>query len=333
MTAAAARATLLNMTIMFNKDLARLSLAAGGATLLLAACSSAEAGAGNASPAAPAAVVEVAANFYPVEWLVREIGGDAVAVTGLTPIGEEPHDLVLTAKSRQAMDDAAVVFYLGSGFQPDVEKAVAQVGDGTTAVDLLAAPGVTLLAAPADLGKESLSGNKDPHVWLDPTQMAAMAQQVAADLSRADPSSADLFDANRDALLARLADLDETLASELADCGITTIVTSHAAFNYLAQRYGLTQLAIAGVSPDEQPDPATLQQIATDAKAAGVTTVFFEDQLPRELSETVAEEIGADVDLLSALEFDPAETIGPGEDYLSVMTDNGTRLSAGLQCA
>lgn len=302
-------------------------------TLLLAACSSGdEESTVQGSARTDAASLSVSANFYPIQWLVREIGGPAVSVTGLTPVGEEPHDLVLNAKSRQAMQDSDVVFYLGSDFQPDVEKAVAQLAADTTTVDLLSSPGVTLLAAPADLGKESLKGNKDPHVWLDPTQMIAMADQIADVLTEADPQQAEVFAANRNALVARLTALDEELTADLTDCRVTTIVTSHAAFNYLAQRYGLEQLAIAGVSPDDQPDPATLQSIAEGAQAAGVTTVFFEEQLPRDLSETVASEIGASVDLLSALEFDPEEATAPGEDYVSVMQDNGKRLATGLQC-
>ena len=298
----------------------------------LSACSASDEAEGTARSAG-AQPLAIAANFYPIEWLAARVGGEVVSVTGLTPVGEEPHDLALTAQSRQALEDSAVTFYLGSGFQPDVEKAVEELSGSTTAVDLLAAPGVNLLDAPADLGKESLAGNKDPHVWLDPTLMAAMANQIAKTLTERAPEHGDTFAANRDALVAALSELDGQLGTALASCSIDTIVTSHAAFNYLAQRYGLTQIAITGISPEDQPDPATLEQIAADAKAAGVTTVFFEDQLPADLSETVAAEIGASVDLLSALEFDPAETIGAGQDYLTVMADNGTRLAKGLQCS
>lgn len=304
----------------------------GLALATLSACSSPGA-ADDTQQSTATKPLAVAANFYPIEWLAERVGGDAVSVAGLTPIGEEPHDLALTAQSRQALEDSAVAFYLGSGFQPDVEKAVQALNGKTTAVDLLTAPGVALLDAPDDLGKESLAGNKDPHVWLDPTLMAAMASQIADTLAERAPEHADTFAANRDALIADLSELDNLLGTELASCSIDTIVTSHAAFNYLAQRYGLTQIAITGISPEEQPDPATLEQIATDAKAAGVTTVFFEEQLPADLSETVASEIGASVDLLSALEFDPAETIGAGQDYLTVMADNGIRLVKGLQCS
>lgn len=304
----------------------------GVALVALSACTSPASG--EVSQGTPSkAPLAVSANFYPIEWLAERVGGQAVSVTGLTPLGEEPHDLALNAQSRQALEESSVAFYLGSGFQPDVEKAVQSLSGETSAVDLLTAPGVTLLDAPADLGKESLAGNKDPHVWLDPTLMQAMARQIAETLSEKAPEHQAEFEANRDALIDDLADLDAQLRTDLASCTTQTIVTSHAAFNYLAQRYGLSQIAISGISPEEQPDPATLEQIAADAKAAGVTTVFFEEQLPADLSETVANEIGATVDLLSALEFDPVEAIGTGQDYLSVMADNGARLAKGLQCS
>ncbi|MBM3299713.1 MAG: zinc ABC transporter substrate-binding protein [Actinobacteria bacterium] len=300
------------------------------ACVLVSACSSGNGesiGSSEQSDALP-----VVANFYPIEWLVQEIGKESVSVVGLTPTGAEPHDLSLDPKSITALEGAKAVFYLGSDFQPDVQRAVDQLPEDIAVSDLLTSPGVTLLDAPGDLGKESLTGNKDPHVWLDPSQMQAMAVEVAAVLGSIDPARAEQFDSNAKELIRKLQSVDDELRGKLKDCEVTTIVTSHAAFNYLAQRYGLTQIAIAGVSKDEQPDPATLEEIARDAKAAGVRTVFFEEQLSPELSETVASEIGANVDLLAALEFDPEEAIGPGQDYISVMKDNAQRLSRGLGC-
>lgn len=298
----------------------------------LAGCSSSPADSTGGSDAAGSGPLVVAANFYPVEWLVSEIGGEQVDVVGLTPPGTEPHDLILDPKTRAALAEASVVFYLGSDFQPDVERAVQEDGADQTSVDLLTAPGVTLLDAPPDLGKESLSGGKDPHVWLDPQEMAAMADEVARVLAEARPEDADEFLARGEALRASLAALDTELAAALTGCRTTTVVTSHAAFQYLADRYGLQQIAVRGVSPDDEPDAATLAEIADKARAAGVSTVFFEETLPSDLSQVVADEIGARIDLLSALEFDPEVTQGPGLDYLTVMSDNGRRLAQGLEC-
>jgi zinc transport system substrate-binding protein len=126
--------------------------------------------------------------------------------------------------------------------------------------------------------------------------------------------------------------LASTLRVDVTDCRERTVVTSHAAFGYLAERYGLRQAPIAGLSPDAEPDAQTLAEIVKVARDAGVGTVFFEEALPPRLAETVAAAIGARVDLLAALEFDPGKAIGDGQDYLSVMRANGQRLHAGLGC-
>lgn len=290
----------------------------------------------SADPATEAASGQVAlpvvASFYPLEWVAQRLGGNQVSVTGLTPIGAEPHDLVLGPRARQAMDKAAVVLYLGSSFQPDVERTVAQLPADVEKVDLLTSPRVHLLAAPSDLGKESLDGGKDPHVWLDPVRVSLMAERAADAIIAKRPDLAGAIRSRLGVLKADLATLDKELTTELTTCRRRTIVTSHAAFGYLADRYHLEQIAIAGISPDTEPDPGALRKVADSARQAGVTTVFFEEALPPHLAKTVAGEIGARTDLLGALEFDPAAAVGPGEDYLSVMRRNGKALSRGLGC-
>ena len=295
--------------------------------LLLPAC------AADPSPSAGAEdSVEVAAGFYPLEWLAGRLGGPDVSVTGLTAFGSEPHSVVLGPTQREAVDRADVVLYLGLGFQPDVERAVDQLPDGGTAVDLLDSPGLALIPAPADLGKEPLSGGEDPHVWLDPVRLSVLAERTAEALVEASPELAEGVQERLDLLQADLAELDAELERSLRDCRQRTIVTSHAAFGYLADRYDLGQVAISGLSPDDEPDPAALRDVAQRAEAAGVSTVFFEEALSPDLADTVADEIGAGTDVLGALEFDPAAEVGQGEDYLSVMRRNGASLTRGLDC-
>jgi zinc transport system substrate-binding protein len=299
--------------------------------LTLGGCSSGDADSG-AAPGDAAQPVNVVASFYPVQWLAEEIGGDAVSVTSLTPEGTEPHDLAIDADGLKAMDAASAVLYLGAGFQPDVEKAVASLDDPQIATDLLDGDGVTLLAAPDDIGKETLAGGKDPHVWLDPVLMSAMADGVAASLAEVGPGGAEALEDRVAAVKQELADLDTAYDKSLQECATTALVTSHAAFGYLADRYGLRQIAIAGVSPDDEPDPKQLKEVAALAREENVTTVFFEDALPSDLSRTVADEIGAEIDLLAALEFDPRGSIAPDATYLSVMDDNRERIARGLEC-
>lgn len=296
----------------------------------LASCASTDA---TDSSNASAERIDVVANFYPVQWLAESIGGDAVRVSSLTPEGVEPHDLSLDAKAQAALQKADSVLYLGAGFQPDVERAVALLPDRSVATDLLTAPGVDLLPAPRDLGKESLAGGKDPHVWLDPRRMVAMADAVSASLREASPEAAVAIEANHKRVTGELEALDQRYASALKSCRSEVLVTGHAAFGYLADRYGLTQIAIAGVSPEDEPTAKQLRSTAALAKANDVSTVFYEEVLPDRLAKTVAEEIGARADLLSALEFDPRSSAGSSADYVSVMQDNLNRIVKGLACS
>jgi len=298
-----------------------------GVLLLVVAC-----GSSPADRADGEHPVTIAVAFYPLAWLAERLGGDAVEVTTLTPDGVEPHDLQVSADALEAMEAADVVLYLSRDFQPDVERAVAHL-DAVQTADLIGDDaGVRLIAAADDLGKAPLAGGEDPHVWLDPVRFAEMAEEAAAAMVESRPELAEEVDVNLARVRSDLATLDGELDLALFDCERDTIVTSHAAFGYFADRYGLRQLAIAGLSPDAEPDARTLEEIAATAESRGVTTVFFEEALPPDLSQTVAEEIGADIALLGALEFSPESAIGQGEDYLSVMRANGAAIAEGLSC-
>jgi zinc transport system substrate-binding protein len=265
--------------------------------------------------------------------MAQRVGGDVVSVTSLTPAGAEPHDLTLDAKSLAKLRKADVVLYLGDDFQPEVQKAVEQLPPSVRKVDVLQVSGIDLLPTPdTPEGAEKVEGAHDPHVWLDPVRMQVASGAINDSLAAVEPNNSATFLANAQKLSSDLGALNSATSAKLASCKQRTIVTSHAAFQYFAQRYNLTQYPIAGVSPEQEPDPKTLQHIATATKASGATTVYFEDALPSKLANTVAAEIGAKTDLLSALEFDPSKEHS-GADYISVQTENADRLAKGLDCA
>jgi zinc transport system substrate-binding protein len=250
--------------------------------------------------------LEVVAGFYPLAFAASEIGGDGVVVTNLTPLGAEPHDLELSPRDVERVRAADLVLYLGAGFQPALEDAVAKA-EGR-AVDALAELELTA---------------GDPHVWLDPVRYAEIAARVGEALGR--PEAARAFS-------ERLKGLDLGYEAGLADCERREIVTSHAAFGYLAERYGLEQISVTGLAPEAEPAPRDLERVARLAHERGATTIFFETLVSPELAETVAREIGAATAVLDPLEGLTDNGAEGDDDYFSIMQSNLAALREALGC-
>ena len=250
--------------------------------------------------------LDVVAGFYPLAFAASEIGGEGVSVSNLTPPGAEPHDLELSPRDVEQVRSADLVLYLGGGFQPALEDAVGKA-EGR-AVDALA-------------GLES--SGEDPHVWLDPVRYERIAVRIGEALGRPEPARA---------FSERLTALDAEYAVGLRECERREIITSHAAFGYLAGRYGLEQITITGLAPEAEPAPRELERVARLARERGATTIFFETLVSPELAETVAREIGAETAALDPLEGLTGEEAKGGEDYFSLMRRNLAVLREALGC-
>jgi zinc transport system substrate-binding protein len=255
--------------------------------------------------------LDVVASLYPVAEAARRIGGDLVDVQDLTPAGVEPHDVELTASQVDAVEDADVLIYVGGDFQP----AVAEVADRRDRGTLDLAPGVP-----------------DPHFWLDPQQMAAAADEIAVALAVAAPDNAQTFRDNAETYKAELTKLDSDFREGLQECDRREIVTAHEAFGHLTSRYGLTQLGIAGLSPETEPDAARLAELTDLIKAKGVTTVFFEELTSPDVAQALAREANVRTAVLSPIEGLSDEQRDEEATYLTLMRANLQALHEALGC-
>lgn len=265
--------------------------------------------------------VTVVASFYPLAEAAQRVGGPDVDVVNLTPSGTEPHDLELTPDQVDAVEDADVVLHLGGGFQPAVQEVAERRDDGT--VDLLAA--LDLI--------EGDGGDVDPHFWLDPKLLAEAVAPIEAALAAAEPSARAEFEANADDYRDELASLDEDLRRGLATCERRDMVTSHAAFSYLARRYDLEQVAIAGLSPEAEPDPDRLSDLTDLIRQRGVTTVFYETLVSPDVAETLAREAGVGTAVLDPIEGLSEDDADAGAGYATVMRRNLEALRRALGCS
>jgi len=253
------------------------------------------------------------AAFYPLAYAAERLGGSRIQVENLTPPGSEPHDLELAPKTVGRIETADVVLYLSHGFQPAVTDAAKQARG--TLVDVLA--GLPLHAS----SEQGLTA--DPHAWLDPILFARIVGRIGTVLHASARAAALVTDLHR---------LDRAYREGLAHCARREIVTSHAAFGYLAQRYGLVQVPITGLTPESEPTAQQLANVVKLVRRTHATTVFFETLVSPRLADTVAREVGARTAVLDPIEgLTPAEQ-ARGENYLSLMRRNLAALRTALAC-
>ncbi|MEP6625985.1 MAG: metal ABC transporter substrate-binding protein [Acidimicrobiia bacterium] len=257
----------------------------------------------------PSAVVA----FFPIAATVGALGGPRLVVRDLTPPGVEPHDLEPTTDQVDAILDADFVAVMGHGFQPAVERAAAH-RDRNTVVVL-----------------DRLSQPSDPHVWLDPPTMVRVTRILAAGLGRAEPRLRATIGAGLQSTLASLRSLDIEFRNGLRQCDRRMFVTAHDAFGRLARRYGLRQVAIAGIDPEQDPDPRRLADLADLVRREHVTTVFTEELVSPRVAETLARETGARTRVLNPIESPPRAGKGFA-GYLAAMRANLVGLRAALGC-
>jgi zinc transport system substrate-binding protein len=264
--------------------------------------------------------VQVAAGFYPLQYVAERVAGNQADVEVLTQPGGEPHDATLSVRETALVAEADVVVVAG-GVQPAVDDAVASAAEDGTVVDT-SSPGFETKNAPQ-------IRPDDPHFWLDPLLMADLGDAVAEALADTDPQQADAYRDHAADLRRDLQRLDQAYADGLADCERSTVVVSHDAFGYL-DRYGLEFAPISGLSPGAEPTPADLSRLQDLIRAEGITTVFSERLVSPRVAETLAEDVGVETAVLDPVEGLADET--RDEDYLSLMRANLAALEKANGC-
>lgn len=316
-------------------------LLAAGALLLTSGCAALSDDSGSSASGSDSGKVQVAAAFYPLEFVAERVAGDLAEVTPLTKPGVEPHDLELSINQTAALQSADLIL-TEHGFQPAVDDAVEQDVKGEV-VDVEKVVKLRKAEEGHEEGHEDEAehaedehaedehghGEYDPHFWHDPALLAKYAEGVRDALVKADPDNAETYEANAKSLTEDLSKVDEEFKTGLAQCKIKDVVVSHDAFGYL-DKYGLEFESIAGLTPDAEPNPAQLAEIGEHAKEHGVTTIFSERLVSTALADTLADDLGLKTAVLDPIEGLSADT--KGEDYLSLMRQNLDALKAANGC-
>ncbi|GGA25573.1 metal ABC transporter substrate-binding protein [Paenibacillus physcomitrellae] len=283
--------------------------------------------------------LQIKTSFYPMYEFTRHVAGDLADVESLIPPDVEPHDWEPTAKDLAEITDADVLIYNGAGLEGWVDQVTSSAtGGNLTTIE--ASKGLDIMDGFVeeeeeeghDEGQEEEHdhGGLDPHVWLSPALAIKEVGNIEQGLAQVDPNHADTYKANADAYVAQLQQLDQDFKDGLKDVKRKDFITQHAAFGYLAKEYGLTQVPIAGLSPEQEPSAAKMAEIVDFAKEHNVKTIFFETLVSSSVADTISKEIGAKSAVLNPIEGLTAEDQANGLDYIGIMRQNLEALKTAL---
>ena len=272
---------------------------------------------------------KIVTTIYPLYEFTKQIVGDKAEVVLLTPAGVEPHDWEPSPADMVTIQNAKLFIYNGAGMEHWVDRIAGSTLAGKKVIN--ASNFVSTIAAEFDEeGGPALSGEIDPHIWLDPVNAQAIVTAIAAALVEIDADNSGYYGSNAASYNNELAALHQEYLNALNSRSRNEIVTSHAAFGYLAKRYGLTQIAIMGLSPEAEPTPDRMAQIIQYVRSNGIKYIFFETLVSPKLSEIIASEAGAQTLLLNPLEGLTDEEVAQGRNYISEMRMNLVNLKYAL---
>lgn len=323
-----------------------LTLFALPAALAMTSCSGTSTGADNGTTHSGGAAGDkpnVVVAFYGLEYATNQVAGDLVNLSSLTAPGAEAHGAELRPSQLAEISEADLVVYLDH-FQPAIDAAVESSGnsrvlDVSKVIELLPNEGEAHEehgtdeheeGEHAEDGHDHDHGAFDPHFWQDPALMSKVGQAIAKELGQDFPQLKDQIEANAQSFAEDMTKLDEEFKTGLATCERKEFITSHEAFNYLAKKYGLSEIGISGISPEAEPSTARIAEVQQLAKQHNVTTIFFETLTSPAVSEAIAGDLGIKTAVL-----DPLEGItdkSPGTDYPSIMRANLAALKEANGC-
>lgn len=313
---------------MKQKKSMKWALSLVGATALLAGCGAA----GSTTENTESDKLQVVTTFYPMYDFTKQVAQDDVEVSMLLEAGMEVHSFEPSSQMIAEIQDADVFIYNSPEMETWVPDVLASI-DTSDMVVICASDAITLLeyegeAHAHDHESEEEGANAghshtvDPHVWLDPVLAQTEVSTIADGLAEADPDNAEDYLENAGIYNGKLNELDEAYRAAFEGTENRTFVTQHAAFAYLAARYDLNQISVTGLNAEVEPSAAALATLSDYVKANNISHIYFENNASSQTAETLAEEVGVELAVLSPLEGITEEDQKKGSDYISVMLDN-----------
>jgi zinc transport system substrate-binding protein len=290
------------------------------------------------SSAQPPSEPKVVASLFPLQEFARGVGGDKVQVVLLLPPGAEAHTWEPRPSDVVRISRADIFIYVSPILEPWIDKVLRAVQSKKLRV-LEASQGLPLIKAEETEERAGRAGGSrgpekmDPHLWLDFALDQKIVEAIAETFSEKDPVHAAFYKNNAEIYRGKLNDLDQRYRQALAKCRHRQILLSgHAAFAYLAKRYGLRQIALSGISPDAEPTPKKMAGVIETAHKTGIKFIYVEELVNPKLAQVLSKEAGVGVLILNAGHNLTPQQVKQKVTFLELMQKNLENLVKGLEC-
>jgi zinc transport system substrate-binding protein len=268
----------------------------------------------------------------PLQEFAAAVAGERGEAELLLPPGAGVHTYQFRPGDLLKLQSCDLFLYVGADLEPWVPDVLRAL-PGKSFEVLETSRGLPLLEAGAEDREGREHGSQDPHVWLDFEIDLRIVDKIEAVLRRLDPGSGGVFEANAEILRRRLRELDSRFREGLQGCRTNDLVIAgHGAFAYLARRYGLSQKAVYGLSPDAQPRLGRFVDLIDYCRRENVRAVFFENSVPRDTARVLADEIGGRVLVLNTGHNLTPDQRRRGLGFFDLMEENLKNLREGLSC-
>jgi len=261
--------------------------------------------------------IEVVVSFYPLYDFTRDIGKERVNASHLIPFSVEPHVWEPTPGDIIKLNKADLFIYNGKGLEPWAESFVKSSNNKNLKI--------------IDMSRAIKIELQDPHFWLDPVMVKLQVKVIKDELIKLDPKNKSYYEKNYKEYLQKIDALDKEIRDVLSKCKKKEFVVSHTAFSYFAKRYGLTQVSIAGISPESEPGLKDLAWIVEFIKNHKIKYIFTEPLISPKLVDSIAKETGAKILILDPIEGLMKKDLDVGKDYISKMRENLENLKLALE--
>ncbi|MQR96883.1 metal ABC transporter solute-binding protein, Zn/Mn family [Fictibacillus phosphorivorans] len=288
--------------------------------------------------------LKIYTTMYPLQYFTERIGGKHVDVSSIIPPGADAHTYEPSTKKMVEMTEGDAFVYN----KLESDEFSSSVADTLKEEDMPiidGAKGISYHESKEHEGEDHAAeeehaheeeehhdhGSLDPHIWLDPVLAQEIADNIYNGLVKLNPDAKDDFKKNHEALIADLKELDSSFKTKVENAPKNSFIVSHAAYGYWAERYGLEQIAISGLSPSHEPSQHQIEKIIENAKKEKTNYILFEENVNNKVAAMIKKEVGAETLTLHNLETLTKDDIKKDRDYLSIMNQNINTLSKALQ--